>query len=290
MYRQLMKVSKGFKLVYIGVLLVILGVVGGILGACIAGGVMGAGGGRGGGAIMLVVAGGVMLCVLGGSITGLVGRFFCLAVPDRAGSAKPLIIISLILELSGMVLGVFNSGSGLSGRPLEGSAPMVLQGASVLCSLGSAVLFLLFTRSVANFVRRSDLADAAMLVLWLWVATMVLYGAGIGVMLAGVGGGKAGMAGGACAGLVVMLVALILALIALVRYVNLLREMADAVAEFAGSGNYPRRRRKAKAKSYEDDEDDEDDRPRRRKRRDDDDEDEDDEDDDDPRRRRRHDW
>jgi hypothetical protein len=283
MYQQLMKVSKGFKLVYIGILLIILGVIGGMLGMCIAGGALGAGGGRGAGAMAMLVAGGMLLCVLGGAILGLVGRFFCLAVPERAGAAKPLIIISVIFELTGMALGVFSNVSGLIGRPLAGAGGIGLQGASVLCSLASAVLFLLFTRSLALFIRRNDLADAAMMVLWLWIATIVCYAIGFGVVLGGVAaggaaggaGGGAGMAGGACLGAIVMLVALVIAIMALIRYVNLLREMSDATAEFATSGNYPRRRKRRKRRDeYEEEEE----------------EDEDEEDEDYRPRRSRHDW
>ena len=266
MYKQLMRVSKGFKLVYIGILLIILGVIGGLLGMCIAGGALGAGAGPGAGVLVMLVAGGMLLCVLTGSIIGLVGRFFCLAVPERAGVAKPLIIISVILELTGMALGVINHVSLLAGRPIVGAGGVGLQGASVLCTLASAVLFLLFTRSLAMFIRRSDLAEAAMLVLWLWVATIACYAAGVGVMMAGAmaGGGGAGVRGGAAIGLAMSLLGLVIAIVALVRYVNLLREMSEATAEFASSGRSTRRSRRKRCREEEEEEEDEgDDRSRR---------------------------
>lgn len=252
MYRQLMKVSKGFRLVYVGILLIIMGMIGGLLGMCIAGGVAGAGGGRGGAGMAVVVAGGMMLCMLIGSILGLVGRFLCLAVPEEAGPAKPLIIISVIFELTGLALTFFINAGVVVGRRLGGNAGLELQVAGMICSLTSAVLFLLFTRAAARFVRRSDLADAAMLVLGLWVGTIVCYGIALGVLLGGIG------AGGVLP-LVVMIFALVIGIAALVRYVNLLREMSEATEEFAGSGNYRRRRKRRKRRvQYEEDEEDED--------------------------------
>lgn len=305
MYDQLMKVSKGFKLVYIGIVIIIVGVIGGVLGACVVGGAgAAAGGGKGAAALVMVIAGLMMLCILGGTITGLVGRFFCLAVPERAGAAKPMIVISVILEVTGLVLGVVNSASDLAGGQLTPAAKMVLQGGNVLCSLTSAVLFLLFTRSVALFVRRRDLAATAMSVLWLWVATILCYGAGLGIMLVGIlagggaaaagGGPKAGAGaavGGACIGLVVILVALILALVALVRYIGLLKGMSAATAQHA---RRTRKKYEEEEDEYDDeeeeeeydDEEEEDDRPRRRSRRRDED-DYDDEEDDRPRRPRK---
>ncbi|MDB5313144.1 MAG: hypothetical protein JWO38_7346 [Gemmataceae bacterium] len=317
MYNQLMKVSKGFRLVYIGMLLMILGVVGGIIGMCVAGGALAAvanqGGGRGvGGAVGLVavIAGGMLLLILAGSITGLIGRFFCLAVPERAGAAKPIIVISVVMELVALGLGILNSASDFAGLVIPPGAKLGLQGGNVILSLASAVLFLLFTKTVARFVRRRDLADKAMSVLWLWVSTIGCYAVGVvivvvmGVAAGGVGQGGGAM-GGACVGLVLMLAALIIALVALVRYITLLKEMSEATARYA------RRARHEPEEDDEDedeDEDDEDDRPRgrgRRSSRDDEDEDDDrprgrgrrtsryddeDEDDDRPRRRTRRDW
>ena len=115
MYRQLMKVSKGFRLVYVGILLIILGMIGGLLGMCIAGGVAGA---RGSGRRRDGTrrGRGMMLCMLIGSILGLVGRFLCLAVPEQAGPAKPLIIISVIFELTGLALMLFINAGVVVGR------------------------------------------------------------------------------------------------------------------------------------------------------------------------------
>ena len=251
MYRQLMKVSKGFRLVYVGILLIILGMIGGLLGMCIAGGVAGAGAGGGGAGLAVVVAGGMMLCMLLGSILGLVGRFLCLAVPEEAGPARPLIIISVIFELTGLALMFFINAGVVVGRRMAGTVGLELQVAGMICSLTSAVLFLLFTRAAAQFVRRNDLAEAAMLVLWLWVATIVCYGIAFGVLMGGIVG---------VLPLVIMLVALVIGVAALIRYVNLLREMSEATEEFAGSGNYLRRRRSRRKRrvEYEEDEEDED--------------------------------
>jgi hypothetical protein len=186
-----------------------------------------------------------------------------------------LIIISVIFELTGLALMFFINAGVVVGHRLSGMVGLELQVAGMICSLTSAVLFLLFTRAAAQFVRRNDLADAAMLVLSLWVATIVCYGIALGVLLAGIG------AGGVLP-LVIMLFALVIGVAALIRYINLLREMSEATEEFAGSGNYRRRRRSRRKRrvEYEEDEEDEDR------------EEEEDEDDDQDRKRRsrRMDW
>jgi hypothetical protein len=269
MYRQLMKVSKGFRLVYVGILLIILGMIGGLLGMCVAGGVAGAGAARGGLGLAAIVAGGMMLCMFIGGILGLVGRFLCLAVPEQAGPAKILIIMSVIFELTGLALTLFINAGVMVGRRMAGNAGLELQVAGMICSITSAVLFLLFTRAAAQFVRRNDLADAALLVLWLWVATIVCYGIALGVLVAGIGAGR-------ILPLVIMLFALVIGIAALVRYINLLREMSEATEEFADRGGYRRRRRSRRKRrvEYEEDEDEaeeedeeEDDEDRRRRSR-----------------------
>ena len=269
MFDQLMKVSRGFRLVYIGMIIVILGILGGVLGSCIGAGVVGAGGGGGGVGLLLLVVAAMLVCILGGSITGLVGRFFCLAVPERAGSAKTMIFISVALELMALGLGIANSLTDFARVALPPAAKIALSGGNVLASLASAVMFLLFTKSLARFIKRRDLADTAMSVLWLWITTIACYAFGIIVMIVGgiaAGGANAGVAGVACFGLVFTLVSLIIALVALIRYIGLLKEMCDATAQHA------RRVRKSKRREVEDE---------------DEDEDEDDDDDDDDYRRRR---
>ena len=295
MSEALRKVSTGFKLVYYGlvivVLAVIVGIVGGIAlaaGAAAAGGAGGAGQGAapavGGLMALLLVVGGLAII---GSIVGLVGRFNCLAIPDEAGSAKPMIVTSVVLEVIALLISVVNTADSAGGNFLPAQLKMVTGGLSTVFSIVAAILFLLFTRSAAEYVRRPRLADKAMSVLWLWVACVGCYAVGLGVVFAGGaaggwGGGGAGGApggaggaqpgaaiGGACVGAILMLAALVLGLIALVRYARLLNEMSQATLRFADrAGDYE--------EGAEELAEEEEERPRRRSRRDEDEDEEDD--------------
>lgn len=300
MYKQLMKVSRGFRLVYVGMMLIVIGILGGMLGMCLGAGIAGGGGLKAGAGIMIAVAGVMMLLLLGGSLLGFVGRIFCLAVPERAGAAKPMIIVSVILEIASFGLSLVGGIMSFTGKASP-SVSMGLNGAQILCSLTSAVLFLLFTKTVAQFVRRGDLADAAMMVLKLWVLVIAIYaGSFVMVLVGGAAGGQGAMAGLACVSLVGMLVAVIIALVALVRYITLLKEMSEATASYARRKRSATRRKRRKVVEEEEDEEEEEDndedddeeyRRRRRRRVDDDEqeeeEDDDDDDDEDDRRRRR---
>ncbi|MBX9580015.1 MAG: hypothetical protein K2X87_06865, partial [Gemmataceae bacterium] len=190
MYDQLMKVSRGFKLVYIGLVIAVVAVLAGVVGvAVVVGGAAAnannpnAAQGVAGG--MLAVVLGVVALALIGSVVGLVGRFFCLAIPDRAGAAKPMIMTSVGLEVANILISIFSAADDAAGLGLPQVAKFALQGASVIMSLASAILFLLFVRSVAEFVRRRDLGRQAMSVLKLWAATAACYLVGLGVMLVG---------------------------------------------------------------------------------------------------------
>lgn len=307
MSEPLRKVSTGFKLVYYGLVLVVLAVIIGIVGMAVlvgaaVGGAAGGGGGGGGGGAGGAVAGGAvgLLLVVGGmaiigSIVGLVGRFHCLAIPDDAGSAKPMIVTSVVLEVISLLSSIVNTADNAGGNFIPAQVKMVTGAMGTIFSIVAAILFLLFIRSAAEYIRRPKLGDKAMSVLWLWVGTVGCYIAGVVVAVAGFaaagaagggagGGGAGGGAGGAagagaaaggCIGGILMLVALVLGLVALVKYARLLTEMSKATLRFADKmGDYeeedegdeeeededrPRRR------SRRDEEDDEDDRPRKKK-------------------------
>jgi hypothetical protein len=285
MYDALIKVSTGFKLVYYGLVLIVLAVVVGMVGAFALGaGAAAGGGGRG----AVAAAGGLGLLVGGmavtGSVVGLIGRFMCLAVPDRAGGAKSKIVVSVALEVVSLLISLANLADDLGGNFLPAEFKMVGSGGGLICSIIAAILFLLFARDLALYIRRSKLADDAMSVLRLWVAAVGCYIAGFGILLVGAWGAGPGAAGGgaagmACAGGLLALAGLVIAIIALISYARLLIGMSDAVRKYAGKVRY------GGDEDGEDGFDDEDDRPRRRRRRDDDE----DEDDDRPRRRRRRD-
>jgi MFS family permease len=262
----LLKVSKGFKLVYIGLILMVLAFVVGVVGIFAVGGAMvaanpGPGGGAGALGLMAVVLGLVILLVLAGSITGLVGRFFCLAIPERVGAAKPMIIISVILEVVALGASVLNNANSLAGgRILPLAASAILTGVGAVLSIVSAILFLLFARSVATYIRRYELADKAMSVLKLWGACVACYIAGLVIML--LGGAMAGAAGpgagggmmaGACIGSILMLVTLVIALIALVQYATLLSGLSQATAKYA----HKARRKEEEEEEYDEEDDEE---------------------------------
>jgi hypothetical protein len=294
MTEALKTVSSGFRLVYIGLLLLVLAIVILIVGMVVVAG--GAAGGNFGGAVqmglgVLLLFGGLALT---GKIIGLIGRFKCMAIPEKAGGARQMIVLSVAMEVVSLLITVVILVSDLTGGFLDETPRTVLNAGSLILWLVSTVLFLLFTRAAAEFVRRPDLAATAMSVLWLWVLTIVLYVAGIAVMLLGGaaaarGGGANAAGAGGCAGAILMLAVLVVGLVALIRYANLLTGMANATLKYAREGAYgfddddfdddrPRSRR------GRDDEDEEDDRPRRKRR---DRDEEDDEEDDRPRRRRR---
>src|SRR5262245_27263525 len=111
MNKALLTVSTGLKLAFYGLMTMIVAAVIMFFGVCIlaaalagaAGGPQGGGGMQGGALAGLPVAMLLFIVVVGlvylvGWITGLVGRFFCLAVPSQVGAAKAMITISLMLE------------------------------------------------------------------------------------------------------------------------------------------------------------------------------------------------
>jgi hypothetical protein len=204
-----------------------------------------------------------------------------MAIPERAGGARPLIVSSVAMEVVSLLITVAVLINDLTKGFLDDQVRTVVNAGSVILSLISAVLFLLFCRSAAEFVRRPDLAAAAMSVLWLWVLTIVIYI--VAVAISALGGrpvGRGGAGGGTCIGGILMIAVLITGIIALIRYANLLTGMADATLKYSRHAvydfddeedDYDRPRRRARDDDYEDDDDD---RPRRRRRaRDDDDDD-----------------
>lgn len=298
MSADLMKVSKGLKLVFWGLMVVVIAVVLGVIGV-FAAGFLGAAAARQGGGAAAVGPGGPMLVVLvgvgvlgfAGNIVGLVGRFFCLAAPPEAQGAKARITLSVIFEvcalLNGLVMNVDNFA-----RILPPVVKSIASGFGILMQIAAVILFLLFIKALAEFIRRRQLADDAAAVLYLVYGVLGCYLVSLTVLLGSValgggfgGGGGApggGMAVAACLGAVVGLVSLVIALIALIKYARLLTEVSDAVQSYARKV----KRKRREEDEYDDDEEDEDDDPdrrfrRNRQRRRDEDEDEDEEPDDD---------
>jgi hypothetical protein len=285
-FKQLMKVARGFKLVHIGVTMVVAGLIGFIVsvfmfffaGAAIAGG---GGGGRGAAAgfafLGIIILAIVFLCFLAGSIVHLIGMFFCLAVPEKAGNAKLFISISIALILAVMALGSLNFLGSFARFEFGLAVNGAIQMGWGLLEMAACVLFLLFTKAVARFVRRGDLAEKAMSVLWLYGIAIGLYFLGfivwIIMAMAGVAGGLAGgggvraAAGGAmagfCLGSIVIGAGLIFALIALIRFISLMKEMHEVVERYAWNNRRTKRSKRGsgqkRRKSEDEDEDEEED-------------------------------
>lgn len=296
---DLLKVARGLRLVYIGLMIVVAAVVLGVVGvvavtALLVGQARAGGAAPGAGALgpVIVVTVVVGLVALAGNAVGLVGRFFCLATPPEATTARPRIILSVIFEVCsvlGSVVGVIDS---LAGQFLPGVLRVIGGGFRGLMALAAGIMFLLFAKALAEFVRRKKLGEDAMTVLKFFAATFVCYLISMGislVMVAAVqGGADPGMAAFGCVSALLSLTALVIGIIGLVKYAKLLTALSDAVKKYAN------KRRKFEEEDEEDDEDseeegeeeeeEEDDRPSRRRRVDDVDDD-----DERPTRRRRYD-
>lgn len=280
MYAQLMRVSRGFRLVYIGLLMVV-GAIALIAGAvCLI--IAAAANARPGfglfGVFITVVAG---LLSLAGVITSLIGKLFCLSIPDRAGPAKQLIIVSVAMELIGTALGNVDLFIAVAHEEIDPLLAMIFPMGGALLNMGSTALFLIFTKYVAQFVNREDLGDTAMSVLWLFAGAIGFFIIGItamiilalaGAAIVGTGGGLKAAAGGAligsCLGGIAVLTGGIIWLIGLIRFIVLMTEMSNVVDQYARSIKRPKRTRRKKEKDEEDeDEEEEDDRPRGRSMR-----------------------
>jgi hypothetical protein len=305
---ELLKVSRGLKLVFWGLMVnvtaVVLGVVGGLfagfLGAAAAG--PGGGGGFGPAVPILVVMGLVMVLAFVGNIMGLVGRIFCLAIPPEAQGAKARITLSVVFEVCGLVNGILVNVDNLGTQLLPPAAKIAAAAGGSLIQIAAVVLFLMFMMKLAEFIRRRHLSEDAASVLKLFIAAgaCVLFGyggifAGLilgGGIVPGPGGGPGpgaapggGVVAGACVGSLLLIAGLIVGLIGVVKYAKLLTELSDSTARFARK--YDRGDDEFDGDDRDADEDDYSPESRRRRRDRDDDEPDDDLDDDRGTRRRR---
>jgi MFS family permease len=282
MFDQLMKVSRGFKLVFIGMLLVFLALIINFLFTLVSGMA------GGGGGLQSAIASLTLLLSLAGNITGLIGRIFCLFTPERAGSAKQLMIISIVLEVTSMALGGILGIAITAKLEINSTLLTVLPLALAVCTFTSGICFLLFTRAMAEFVRSRDLADSAMSVLKLFLTATGCYIVGIvlyvGLLVAGVGAGAAagGAVIGVCLGGLTMLAGLIFAVIGLIRFIALMKEMSEAVARYARIHRRKQREKRESERKRREAEDEDEDEEEEEEEEEDDEE----EDDDEPPRRR----
>lgn len=238
-------VSTGFKLVLIGVVLMIIAVAIAIFGLCLLFAMAQGGGGPPGGPMAflegaMIFALIVVALYLIGILIVLVGRFVCMAVPPETGSAKSLLVFSVVAELVGISASILNVADAFANF-LSLELKLVVTIGGSLASLAGTITFLMFTHRLATFIRRPDLASRALSVIWLGVGFVVCYvGALIFVEAAKGGGPRAGgpAAAGGCIGLVLVLVALLLLLIATIIYVIVLSGMSSALPRYASRGDY----------------------------------------------------
>jgi hypothetical protein len=171
-----------------------------------------------------------------GVLLTLLGRIMCLAVPQESGAAKPLITVSVVLEVIAVIASAVitaDMGGNAIAQEVKQALAIVSAGATVV----AIVLFLLFTKSCAEYVRRPDLARRATSVLWLAVLCAMCYGAVIGISAAtdrAAGGGPQQDADPlTCAGACLALVFLVLFVVVVVLYAILLVSMSAATRKFA---------------------------------------------------------
>ena len=221
---SLEKVGTGLGLVYAGLCLTVFAIVFvPLLGGLVAG--------PANLRTVFIVAG---LLMVSGIVLDMVGRLFCLAMPAEHSGAKTIILLAVIFALIALALSL----AGLAQFFIAGFfLPPALTLAQTPLSITGSVLFVIFLRMVALYIRREDLARRAIVVLTLGgVLLALLMGifamAFLGV-LRGVQGGVAPV-GGAAAGVGALgLVTLVVGLVELVLYGNLLTYLRKACHEEA---------------------------------------------------------
>lgn len=225
---ELRTTRSGLFAVYYGICAILLGAGGGMIGGLI------------GGAMdmpFIAVSSVVLLLVgiLGGSLSMLVGQIMCLTVPSRSGAkgfvqaAVGLQVFSFLLGVVGFVLAFYfvaspNPGGGPPiAMILSSNALALLNG---VLGLVSFVCFLYFLRNTARFINRPDLEGSATSVLRLVATLVVLYFVVIGLMI------FATIGLGASMGILMVILVLgvaILALVTFLKYANLVVYLARAI-------------------------------------------------------------
>lgn len=279
--------SSAYRLIYIGLVLYVLGIVVLVGGAAI--GVAQVGMGAQGqkpavpaDMLMILIVGAVISLI--GSAVMLLGKIRCLVVPDEVTGARSLIATAVAFEIFSILVSVVSTVD--DAGQMNFLPPVVKEVAGMasgLLGFVAILLFLMFTTRLARYIRRSDLAQAASIVLKIVIGLVLVMVLMMVTAIATVGLGaiagnpaaapapgqapanKGAMAVGGLAMCGFGLVLLVLGIAGLVLYARLLTNMSKALARFAREGG--------RDDEYLDDEDDEYDRPRRRR---DDDEPEDD--------------
>ena len=194
---ELTNTKRGLFIVYIGIVLVLLGLIGAtVLSALELNSLQ-------------YIPGGIMAL---GVLLNTIGPFFCLSVPSATG-AKGLIFGSVACQLLNIAVVV---------TALTGIMPAIKSINSVFGGL-AAILFILFMRRLAVFIGRGDLASEA---------TRTLLAAAIVVLLVVVSTIMFSIA--SPFGVVLMFAAGLTALVGFVMYANLLNALRKALTPGEG--------------------------------------------------------
>jgi uncharacterized membrane protein len=195
-----------------------------------------------------------ILLVMGviGSILSITGKIFCLSTPKEMKGVE-IIYIAVSFEVVSAILGIAQIVTVVS--------PLVRLGGGIL-SLAAFVLFLLYLRSLAEYVGDRASAANASSVLVLGIALVVCLVLSLLLALA---------QGGGLLVLVLVIAILVLGIIMLIRYVGLLIALGNSVAmgprsargDYSDQDDYGGERSRGRRR---DDDDEEEDRPRKRSR------------------------
>jgi hypothetical protein len=229
MNEALKTVSSGYRIVYIGFLLEVLAIVLAIM--LLVDATFGKGGGLLASVEAAYVTQGVLLL---GQFVGLAGRFQCLAAPPQIGG-KLLIVFSVVTATLCVALKVIVAISLFAVALLPLDVVRLLGPVSDLLFMISVFFLVAFTKPVAKYIRRDELAASAQLVLVLAIVLAVLGIAFVAIQrMAPAIVGNAGnvdrakyMAG------ILLLVAVVISIIYTICYGKLLSGMANDTLQYA---------------------------------------------------------
>jgi hypothetical protein len=105
----------------------------------------------------------VPILLIAASIVGLVGKILCLAAPDETGG-KQIVYVAVILDVSAALINLVS---------FVVPIPKFLDSISTLLGLTAFILFLVFLRQLAVFLKDAVLAERAAGVLKLGVGIVV---------------------------------------------------------------------------------------------------------------------
>jgi hypothetical protein len=181
-----------------------------------------------------------VLLVLSGNIICLVSRFFCRSVSDRVGSAKRLLIFSIVLEIIALALNLFDTCAACFPSWVNPALFQVLGPLEVICQFSSPATFLFFCKSLARFTHHPELAPQATSVQKLLLVSIVcdLYGRVLALVMKlfdaeAAGAEKGFIDDGTCITWIGVFAGEICALVAAVKFARLMKRLSDAVGRHA---------------------------------------------------------